>query len=51
MSVPKKRSLVGFSAGIGVRIKAFQIDYARSRNNIVGSPNFLTLRIDLSKFK
>lgn len=50
MSVPEKRSLVGFSAGFGIRIKAFQIDYARSRNNIVGSPNFLTLRVDLSKF-
>ena len=49
MGVPKKRSLVGFSAGFGVKIKAFQIDYARSRNNIVGSPNFLTLRVDLSK--
>ena len=51
MSVPEKRSLVGFSVGCGVRIKAFEIDYARSRDNIVGSPNFLTLRIDLSKFK
>ena len=50
MGVPGARSLVGFSAGFGVRIKAFQIDYARSRNNIVGSPNFLTLRVDLSKF-
>ena len=50
MSVPKKRSLVGFSAGFGVKIKMFQIDYARSRNNIVGSPNFLTVRVDLSKF-
>ncbi len=50
MGVPVARSLVGFSAGFGVRIKAFQIDYARSRNNIVGSPNFLTLRVDLSKF-
>lgn len=49
MGVPEKRSLVGFSAGFGVKIKAFQIDYARSRNNIVGSPNFLTLRVDLSK--
>lgn len=49
MGVPKERTLVGFSAGFGVKIKAFQIDYARSRNNIVGSPNFLTLRIDLSK--
>ena len=49
MDVTEKRSLVGFSAGFGVKIKAFQIDYARSRNNIVGSPNFLTLRMDLSK--
>ena len=51
MGVPKKRSLVGFSAGFGVKIKAFQIDYALSRNNIVGSTHFLTLRLDLSKFK
>ena len=49
MTVPNQRTLVGFSVGFGVRIKAFQIDYARSRNNIVGSPNFLTLRVDLSK--
>lgn len=51
MDVPEKRSLVGFSAGFGLKIKMFQIDYARSRNNIVGSPNFLTVRVDLSKFK
>ena len=50
MDVPLARTLVGFSAGFGVKIKAFQIDYARSRNNIVGSPNFLTIRLDLSKF-
>ena len=50
MDVPLERTLVGFSAGFGVKIKAFQIDYARSRNNIVGSPNFLTIRMDLSKF-
>ena len=50
MRVPEKRSLVGFSVGCGVKIKGFEIDYARSRDNIVGSPTFLTLRIDLSKF-
>ena len=50
MDVPQSRTLVGFSAGFGVKIKAFQIDYALSRNNIVGSPHFLTLRLDLSKF-
>ncbi len=50
MHVPKERTLIGFSAGFGLKIKAFQIDYALSRNNIVGSPHFLTLRMDLSKF-
>jgi len=49
LGVPEKRNLVGFSAGFGVKIKAFQIDYALSRANIVGSPHFLTLRLDLSK--
>jgi len=51
MGVPEKRTLVGFSAGFGVKIKMFEIDYTRSRNNIVGSPNFFTIRVDLSKFK
>ena len=50
MDVPLKRTLLGFSAGFGVRIKAFQIDYAYSRSNIVGSPHFLSFRMDLSKF-
>lgn len=50
LDVPKARSLVGFSVGFGVKIKMFQIDYALSRGNIVGSPHFLTLRMDLSKF-
>lgn len=51
MKPVEARSLVGFSAGFGIKIKMFQIEYSRSRNNIVGSPNYLTLRIDLSKFK
>ena len=50
LTVPQKRSLVGLSAGFGVKIKMFQLDYAISRNNIVGAPHFLTLRVDLSKF-
>ena len=47
MGVPEKRSLVGFSAGFGVKIKAFQLDYARSRNNIVGSPSLQARTITL----
>lgn len=51
MTAPEVRDLTGFSAGFGIKVKMFEIDYARSRFNIVGSPNFLTVRIDMSKFK
>lgn len=50
MTVPKARSLVGFSAGIAVKIKMFEISYARSRDNITLSPNYLTITMDLNKF-
>lgn len=47
MTVPQNRTLVGFSVGFGVKIKKFQIDYARSRQNIMASPNYLTLTVKL----
>ena len=50
LDVPNTRTLVGFSAGFGVKIKGFEIDYALSRTNIVGSPHFFTIKLDLSKF-
>ena len=50
MNVPTARTLVGFSAGVGVKIKMFEISYARARNNIVVSPNYLTITMDLNKF-
>lgn len=50
MTVPKERTLVGFSAGLAVKIKMFEISYARSRNSIVTSPNYLTITMDLNKF-
>ena len=50
MDVPERRTLVGFSAGIGVKVKMFEISYARSRNNITASPNYLTITLDLNKF-
>ena len=50
MTVPQKRTLVGLSAGFGVKVKAFQIDYAFSRYNVASASHFLTLRLDLSKF-
>ena len=48
--VPKERTLVGFSAGFSVKIKMFEISYARSRDNILASPNYVTLTLDLNKF-
>ena len=50
MNVPEDRTLVGFSAGVGVRIKMFEISYARSRDNITAAPNYLTVTMDLNKF-
>lgn len=50
MNVPEDRTLVGFSAGLGVKIKMFEISYARSRSSIVASPNYLTITMDLNKF-
>ena len=50
MDVPQERTLVGFSAGLAVKIKMFEISYARSRNSIAVSPNYLTISMDLNKF-
>ena len=50
MNVPQARTLVGFSAGLGVKIKMFEISYARSRDNINVSPNYLTITMDLNQF-
>ena len=50
MTVPKARPMVGFSAGLAVKIKMFEISYARSRDNITVAPNYLTITMDLNKF-
>lgn len=50
MNVPKGRTLVGFSIGAAVRIKMFEISYARSRDNITVAPNYITISMDLNKF-
>ena len=50
MDVPQERTLVGFSAGFAVKIKMFELSYARARSSINASPNYLTLTMDLNKF-
>jgi hypothetical protein len=50
LQIPDKPGMVGFSWGFGVRISKFNINYARSTYHAVGSPNYLTLNINLSAF-
>ena len=50
MKVPDKTATVGFSWGFGIRVKQFQFSYARSAYHLVGSPNFITVMVDLDGF-
>jgi hypothetical protein len=50
MTVPDKLSTVGFSWGIGLHIKQFTFSYARSAYHLVGSPNFITVMVDMDGF-
>lgn len=50
MKIPQKLSTVGFSWGIGLRVSQFQFSYARSAYHIVGSPNYITLMVNLGGF-
>jgi len=50
MKVPDKLSLVGFSWGIGLRVSQFHFSYARSSYHLVGSPNHITVMVNLDGF-
>ena len=49
LSVVNLRSLAGFSAGVGVNLKAFILDYGFSVYHQAGSSKHLGLRIDLDQ--
>ncbi|MEN8224642.1 MAG: type IX secretion system protein PorQ [Bacteroidota bacterium] len=49
--VQTKMSTVGFSWGVGLRISKFHFSYARSRYHLAGSPNHITLTLNLNEFK
>jgi hypothetical protein len=51
MKVESKLSTVGFSWGLGLRIKNFSFSYSRSAYHLAGSPNFFTITTDLSGFR
>ncbi|HRY31881.1 MAG TPA: type IX secretion system protein PorQ [Bacteroidales bacterium] len=48
LGVVTRMSTVGFSWGIGVRIKKIEFNYSRSTYHLSGSPNYLTITTRLS---
>lgn len=51
MSINQRTGMVGFSWGFGIRIKQFQLNYARNSVHLAGSPNFFSLTSSLDRFK
>lgn len=50
LSLSNFRSLAGFSAGLGIRIKGFNLDYGLGYYHLAGAANHLSLRTDLGRF-
>lgn len=51
MRMPDRAGVTGFSWGVGFRISKFNISYSRSRFHALGSPNYLSLTVDLDAVK
>ena len=49
LSLSNFRSLAGFSAGFGIRIKGIDIDYGLGYFHLAGTANHLSIRTDLSR--
>ena len=50
LSLSNFRSLTGFSGGLGLRIKGFNIDYGVGYYHLAGAANHLSIRTDLGRF-
>lgn len=50
MGLPEKPGMVGFAWGVGFRISKFNFSYSRSKFHKLGSPNYVSLTIDLDAF-
>lgn len=48
LKVESSMSTVGFSWGIGLQIKKFQFNYARSNDHLAGTPNYISIVTNLS---
>lgn len=51
MITPTKKGAVGLSYGVGINVYKFNISYSRSEMHIHGSPNYLTITMNLDSFK
>jgi hypothetical protein len=51
LSINQRVGMVGFSWGFGIRIKQFQINFARNSYHLAGSPNFFSISSSLDQFK
>ena len=49
LKVTDRLGTIGFSWGFGIKVSRFSFDYARSAYHLSGSPNFLSIGIDLGK--
>lgn len=50
MQIESKPATVGFSWGIGLKISKFHFNYSRSAWHAAGSPNYITVTLNLSEF-
>jgi hypothetical protein len=50
MKIASKASTVGFSWGIGLKVSKFHFNYSRMAWHRAGSPNYITLTLNLSDF-
>lgn len=50
MSVSNKVGTVGFSWGLAFMVSKFQFEYSRATYHLNGSPNYITIRTNLSDF-
>jgi len=49
MLIDTRKGMVGFSWGIGIKVKGFRFDYARSAYHLAGSPNFISITTNLQQ--
>ena len=50
MRAAETLNLSGFSYGIGVRVKGFELCYSRNNYHLVQAPNFISITTDIDRF-